>query len=253
MHHFTTSIAAVMLLCATPSMAQVDMNAVLQQHAGIRMEPDKDPFVPNAFIGSFTMDMRFFENGKESTDGPATSTIHSSADKFAFDTQVPQMKERVRTIIDQKEKWQYLLMDDGSGNRMAMKTRKMKVTREGEGNGNAADVQVTDETKMIDGHKCRKMIAKSEDGTWTGWMAQDIEIPFNSFMRGMQQQGGPMHNEALEGIHGFPLEYEWVSSDGKERMTCVIRDLVQGTVDEKAFSLEGYEVMEMPAMPGMER
>lgn len=248
-------LAAGALLLATTATAQVDMNAILQQSgSNMRMEPDTDPFVPNAFVGSFTMEMHFFENGKESKNSPASSTIHSSESKLAFDSKSPEMKESVRMIIDQKEKMQYMLMDDGKGNKMAMKTRKMKVTGMEESNRNAADIQVTDETKTIDGHVCKKMIAKDEDGTWTGWMAQDIEMPFHSVMRDMRGKGAEMHDDALAGVHGFPLEYEWVSNDGKERVTCRIRDLKLGTVDEGAFSMKGYQLMEMPMMPpGMGR
>lgn len=248
-------LAAGALLLATTTTAQVDMNAILQQSgSNMRMEPDTDPFVPNAFVGSFTMDMHFFENGKESKNSPMISTIHSSESKLAFDSKPPEMKESVRMIIDQKEKMQYMLMDDGKGNKMAMKTRKMKVTGMEESNRNAADIQVTDETKTIDGHVCKKMIAKDEDGTWTGWMAQDIEMPFHSVMRDMRGKGAEMHDDALAGVHGFPLEYEWVSNDGKERVTCRIRDLKLGTVDEGAFSMKGYQLMEMPMMPpGMGR
>ncbi len=241
--------AVCVLLLVPPATAQVDMNAILQQSAGIRMEPDTDPFVPNLFIGSFTMDMHFFENGKESKQSPATSTIHSSESMLAFDSRMPDMKERMRMIIDQKGKWQYMLMDDGQGNKMAMKSRKMKVTSTQETEQNAADIRVTDETRTIDGHLCKKMIAKDEDGTWTGWMAQDIETPFHSVMRDMRGKGADMHDAALAGVHGFPLEYEWVSNDGKERVTCTIRDLKLGTVDEGAFSLEGYQLMELPTLP----
>lgn len=248
-------LAAGALLLATTTTAQVDMNAILQQSgSNMRMEPDTDPFVPNAFVGSFTMDMHFFENGKESKNSPMISTIHSSESKLAFDSKSPEMKESVRMIIDQKEKMQYMLMDDGKGNKMAMKTRKMKVTGMEENEKNAADITVTDETKTIDGHVCKKMIAKDEDGTWTGWMAQDIEMPFHSVMRDMRGKGAEMHDDALAGVHGFPLEYEWVSNDGKERVTCRIRDLKLGTVDEGAFSMKGYQLMEMPMMPpGMGR
>jgi len=249
------SLAAATLLLTGTATAQFDMNAILQQQgAGIQMVPDTDPFMPNVFIGSFNMEMHIYENGKEQKQSPANVSISSSAEKIAFHTTVPGVKEQMRMIIDQKEKWQYMLVDDGKGNKMAMKTRKMKVIgTEEEKNTNAADVQVTDETKTIDGHLCKKLIAKSEDGTWIGWMAQDIEVPFELFMRDMQRGGGNFHDDAITGIHGFPLEYEWTSTDGKERMQSFIRDLKVGKVDEKVFSLDGYQVMELPTMPGMGR
>ncbi|MBL7944453.1 MAG: DUF4412 domain-containing protein [Flavobacteriales bacterium] len=244
------SFATAALLLSTPSIAQVDLNAILQQQGGgMQLVPDTDPFTPNSFIGSFTMEMHLFENGKEQQHSPVNTTIHSSAEKIAIEGRSSAAKETMRMIIDQKEKWQYVLMDDGAGTRMAMKTRKMKVVDDTPDAHIAGDVQMTDETKTIDGHVCKKMIAKDEEGTWVGWMAQDIDVPFHSFMNNVANTGGDIHDDALVGVHGFPLEYEWTSTDGKERVQCTIRELKQGTVDEKAFSLEGYQVMEIPTLP----
>lgn len=243
-----TAIVAVALHGLLPQAhAQVDINALLQQGgANVQLVPDTDPYVPNAFVGSFTMELHAFEDGKAVKEAPMNIAISSSVDKLLFRTTAPGMKDQVHILIDQKDKWQYMLMTDGAGNRIAMKTRKMKVITGEDKNPNAADVLVTDGTKIIDGHLCKKMTAKTEDGTWTGWLAQDIDVPFHSFMRDMRRTGTGFHDDALVGIHGFPLEYEWTSTDGKERMQCFIRDLQQGKVDEKAFSLDGYQVLELP-------
>lgn len=245
---------AVALLLAAPTTAQVDINAILQaSNAGVQMVPDTDPFSPNTFIGSFRMEMHLYKNGSEEQHSPMDMLMHSSAEKTCMETRTPGVKEQVRMLIDQKEKWQYMLMDEGTGNRMAMKTRKMKVVSTTDEQVSAPDVQVTDETKTIDGHLCKKLISKSEDGTWTGWMAQDIDVPFHSFMRDMHQNGQHMYSGAIAGVHGFPLEYEWISSKGDERIQCYIKDLKLGVVDEKIFSLDGYQVVELPALPAMGR
>jgi len=244
----TTLCLAATLMLAAPATAQIDMNAMLQQSGNVRMVPDTDPYAPNTFVGSFRMEMHIFEKGTESEHSPMDMLIHSSAEKTSMETRTPGVKEQMRILIDQKEKWQYVLMDDSKGSRMAMKTRKMKVVSTADEQVSAPDVQVTDETKTIDGHLCKKLIAKSDDGTWTGWMAQDIGVPFHSFMRDMQQNGQGTHSGAIAGIHGFPLEYEWLSADGNERVQCHIKDLKLGAVDEKVFSLDGYQVMELPTM-----
>ncbi|HOY28228.1 MAG TPA: DUF4412 domain-containing protein [Flavobacteriales bacterium] len=244
------SFATAAILLGNPATAQIDINAILQQNgSGMQLVPDTDPFTPNTFVGSFTMEMHLFENGKEQEHSPANTTIHSSAEKIAIESQTPGVKEKMRMIIDQKEKWQYMLMDDGAGTRMAMKTRKMKVVNDNPDAHLAGDVRMTDETKTIDGHLCKKMTATDSSGTWIGWMAQDIDVPFHSFMKSVSSTGGDIHDDALVGVHGFPLEYEWTSTDGKERVQCTIRDLKMGSVDEKAFSLEGYQVMEIPTLP----
>lgn len=244
--HFLPFLSAWCMLTAS---AQVDINTLLQQSgSNVRMVPDTDPYTPNSFVGSFTTEMHFFEGATEAKHSPTNLTIHSSADKLLIQSAIPGSTEQMRFLIDQKGKWQYMLMDSGKGGRMAMKAPKMKVVGDEKEAKNAADVLVTDETKIIDGHPCKKMIAKTEDGTWTGWLAQDINVPFHSFMRDVQRTGADLHANALTGIHGFPLEYEFVSTDGKERVVCHIRDLKLGAPDEKMFSLDDYQVVELPAM-----
>lgn len=235
--------------CMLTASAQVDINALLQQQgSNVRMVPDTDPYTPNSFVGSFNTEMHFFEGTTESKHSPTNMTIHSSAEKLLIEAAMPGTTEKMRFLIDQKGKWQYMLMDSGKGGRMALKSAKMKVVGDEKEAKNAADVLVTDETKTIDGHPCKKMIAKTEDGTWTGWLAQDIDVPFHSFMRDVQRTGADLHADALTGVHGFPLEYEFVSTDGKERVQCFIRDLKLGVPDAKVFALDGYQVVEMPTM-----
>lgn len=245
MKHF----ALLLAVHATASFAQIDLNAIMQQQAGGKgasMQQDIDPFAPNLFVGSFTMEMHLFKGAEEQKHSPVFTTLTNSAEKTLMVTRMPGAKQDVRMLIDLKEKWQYMLVDDGKGRKTAMKTRKMKVTM-GEGNAEAGDAQMTEETKTIDGHLCTKMISTNKDGTWTGWLAKDINTPFAEVMRGLQGQGSNDRSQEIAGIHGFPLEYEWVSADGKERVVCHIRDLKQGAPDEQVFSLDGYEVMEMPS------
>lgn len=243
-------VTSTALVGLTPfANAQFDMSAAMANRSGVNVVPDTDPFSPNSFVGSFTMEMHTYANGNENSSSPVNMDMHSSAEKIAVLMNMPGVKEKVRTIIDNKEKWQYMLMPDGKGSNIAVKTRKMKVLSTEDGTVNATDVLVTEETKTIDGRVCKKLIAKTEDGTWTGWMAEGMEVPFHSFMRDLQRTGPSMHSAALNGISGFPLEYEFVSKDGKERIQCFIRDLKVGTVDEKEFSLEGYQVLELPVVP----
>ncbi len=246
----TSPLLLATLLCTT-TYAQVDMQDLLQQHlqqSGITIEDDNDPFSPNVFVGSFRMEMQRFENGKRDEAGTMDITFVNSADKTAITTTAPGRKETVRMVRDLRTKTEYMLMDDPDGGKMALKTRMKKVTVTGGYADNAADLQVTDETKVIDGHTCVKVIVKDEGGTWTGWLAKDMEVPFTQMLRSMGKHD-QMGAAQLEGVSGFPLEYEWVDATGEEKVICHIRDVKQGDVDEKAFSMEGYQVMEMPSLP----
>ena len=206
---------------------------------GMRMVPDTDPFTPNTFIGSFSMDMTAGENGKHDI----TSTIHY----FTSSEKTLLRMEQGAALTDHKAKLQYMLMDMGGG-KQAMRMAKMKMILS-EKNGAAAGKEPrfaeTGETRLIEGHTCKKVIAQFDDGTWTGWVTEDIKAPIADIMRSL---GGAQGAKGMDKLKGFPLEYTWTSTDGKETVTCVIKDLKTGTVDENLFSLDGYSVMEVPGV-----
>ncbi|HRH70457.1 MAG TPA: DUF4412 domain-containing protein [Flavobacteriales bacterium] len=252
---------ALFTLCSTllsagtaPSLfAQVDVNKMLQdamQQGGqgkAQIEDDTDPFVPNAFVGSFRMEMHNYKEDAELKNSPIDLHYWSSKTMTLVQTTGASIKQDVRMLTDLEGKWQYMLMTDAKGKRTAMKSHKKKIKMDEDLARNVPDVQVTAETKTIDGYLCHMVISKSEEGVWTGWVTKDVQAPFADMMRQVQQPGQNDHSEVLTGSYGMPLEYEWVDAEGKERIVCKIRDLKVGEVDEKVFSLDGYEVMEMPS------
>jgi hypothetical protein len=141
-----------------------------------------------------------------------------------------------------------MLMTDEKGKKTAMKSHKKKVSMDQqEAEEKKPEITVTNETKTIDGHMCTKVIVKSEDGTWTGWVAKDIKAPFEDMARNMAQRGNDQAMKSYAGVDGFPLEYEWVDAKDGDKMICYMKDLKVGAVDSSVFSLDGYEVMEMPS------
>ncbi|MBL7964156.1 MAG: DUF4412 domain-containing protein [Flavobacteriales bacterium] len=250
------------------SLAQIDMNKLLQQRsqqqqgqgappadgATVSVEEDNDPYVPNTFIGSFRMEMHTYKNDKEEKDSPMNVRFASKADMTVVQ---PEVKDKgtqdMRMLTDLKNKWQYTLMTDDKGRRTAMKQRKTKVSVKENKTDKSPEPTVvrTEETKVIEGHPCRKYIVTTDDGTWTGWIAEDLKGPFMDMARNMVKSDALTTARMPKDMEGFPLEYEWVEKGGKEKMVCYIRELKVGAVDEHLFSLDGYEVMELPsfAMP----
>ncbi|MBS1581523.1 MAG: DUF4412 domain-containing protein [Bacteroidetes bacterium] len=216
---------------------------------GTTLEDDNDPFVPNAFIGSFRMEMHRFHGGTEDRTGPTNMRFWSSADRTLHQLEMPGGQGAgMKVMTDLKGKWSYTLVDDGKGKRIAMKSRKKKPVLTADApDGEKPMITVTEETKAIDGHACTKVIAKSKEGTWTGWVAQDIAMPFSDLMRNLQRGRPDPAMEAWKDVKGFPLEYEWTDQDGS-RMVVYMKDLELGDVDSSVFSLDGYEVREMPAL-----
>jgi hypothetical protein len=60
--------------------------------------------------------------------------------------------------------------------------------------------------------------------------------------------GDPGLTKRMGEMQGFPLEFQWVDVNGKDRMVCYMRDVLLTPPAESLFSLDGYEVTEMPSM-----
>ena len=231
--------------------AQVNIGGMMPKPGsskGVSVEDDNDPFVPNTFIGSFRMENHLFKNGEEEKDSPTNMRYWSTPERTMTKVEMPDAKgQDMRMLTDLKGKWQYMMMVDEKGKKTAMKSKKKKITMRDDGKKPAPEVTVTDETKVIDGHTCTKVIVKSTDGTWTGWVAKDMPAPFQDMMRNVKT-GDPGMTKRMSEVQGFPLEFEWADANGKDRMVCYMKDVVIGAVDESVFSLDGYEVTEMPSM-----
>lgn len=219
----------------------------------VHLEEDRDPFTPNSFTGSFRMEMHRYKDGVEDEAGPVNMRYWSSPDMtligMAAPNEVAGPKTDMKVLTDLKGKWTYFLMTDPKGNKTAMKSRKQKVIYgDGAEKDHRTDFKVTDETKMIDGHKCTKVVGTSEDGSWTGWVAKDIAIPFgdvaNNMGRGALQPGA----NNWGALPGFPLEFLTADKDGKQTMHVLVKDLEVGQVDPSVFSIDGYKVMEVPGI-----
>lgn len=231
--------------------AQVNIGGMIPKPGnskGVSVEDDNEPFVPNTFTGSFRMENHLFKNGAEEKNSPTNMRYWSMAEKTMTKVEMPDSKgQEMRMLTDLKGKWQYMMMVDDKGKKTAMKSKKKKITMRDDGKKPAPEVTVTEETKVIDGHTCTKVIVKSTDGTWTGWVAKDMPAPFEDMMRNVKT-GDPGMTKRMSEVQGFPLEFEWLDANGKDRMVCYMKDVVIGTVDESVFSLDGYEVTEMPSM-----
>lgn len=245
---------ALFTISTTISVAQVDINSMMQDHAmggtkGMKVVEDTDPFTPNEFVGSFTLELHSFKGGMEETNSPMNMQITSSAEKSIMRMDNAKGGSGVNVLTDHKDKFQYVLMTDAKGKKMAIKTKKMKVLMTDSAMKETPNFKVTNETKTIDGHVCTKIISKTEEGTWTGWVAKDIKAPLGDMMRGMHGAASAEITRKMKGMDGFPLEFSYEDAKEPKRVVGHIRNLKIGEVDNSNFSLDGYEVMEMPMMP----
>jgi hypothetical protein len=206
-----------------------------------------DLFVQNNFIGSFRMELHLFKNGKEEKSSPTTMLYWSGEDMTLYQlVMAGQKAQDMKVLVDLKGQLQYMLMTDEQGGRTAMKSIRKAIPSEKEAGAKAPDITVTNETRTIEGRVCTKVVAKSTEGTWTGWVAGDLKSPFADMARSIGKDNERM-TKGGRGIQGMPLEYEFVSAVGGEKFVGYIKDLKVGTPDPALFSLDGYEVKEMPA------
>ena len=243
------SLLACSLVLSTT--AQTDINKMLQERmagGGMKVEDDNSPFVPNEFVGSFRMEMHMFDGAAEKKNSPTNMRYWSTEDKTMNKMEMTDEKGRdMRMMTDLKGKWQYTLRTEEKGKQTAMKSKKTKVTMAEEKATKEPEITVTSETKTIEGHVCTKTIVKTEDGTWTGWVVKDIKAPFGDMARSVGQRGNDKMMKSYKGMQGFPLEFEWVDAKGTDRIVCYMKELKVGPVDAGVFSLDGYEVTEMPS------
>ncbi len=212
------------------------------------------PQATNAFTGSFRMETHLFRNGKEDRNSPMNLLYWSRPDMTLYQVMVPGQKETMRMLTDLRSDWTYTIVDDGQGNRTAMKMRMPDLAAMADDEAERGDkptVTVTKETRTIEGHTCTKVIATSKEGTWTGWIAMGLKGPFADMARSLDQRAGQQSLKGHPHLEGFPLEFEWVPVKDQERVVCYVKDLVAGKVDDSLFDLSGYQVIELPsfAMP----
>lgn len=233
------------LVASAAASAQIDLSKIMAGQ-GMKMEDDNSPFVPNSFVGSFRMEMHMYRNGIEEKHSPTNMRYWSSTDMTLHQMVMPERKgQDMKVLTDLKGKWQYMLMTDDKGRRTAMKSRKKTMVMEERAQAPLPKVTVTGETREIEGHLCTKIVAISPEGTWTGWVAGDLKAPFEDMARNMRKESERMMKGA-NGIEGMPLEFEFVNAKGDEKLVCNFRELQMGAPDAGLFSLEGYEVTEMP-------
>ena len=249
-----TPLLAATLFLATTSSAQ-DLQQLMQQAmqkqggGQVRVEENNDPYEPLGFTGSCRMEMHSFKNGKEEKDSPMNMQLAFTDDRMAMHPIIPKEDGDMRTVFDLKNKVMYTLMTDDRGERTGLKTKMMKVNvDEAAGEEEQGEVVRTDETKLIDGHTCRKYTYRDEEGHGEAWVAEDVDFDlFRAFGR-MTTGNQPQAWQDMP-YRGLALETTWQDHAGSERVVMYVRDLQEGSVDEALFSTAGYAIQDMTAMP----
>lgn len=252
----TLFLATSLLLTSSAHAQSLEemMNAAMKE-AGkgteLSITENTDPFVPLDFTGSYRMEMHSFKNGTAEKDSPANIKMAMTPERMAMAPLTKGGKEEVRMIFDLKEKRTYTLMTDAKGKRSGMVMKMMKFNVDGAETGEKEDdvkFERTSDTKVIEGHTCRRYIYSSSEGNGEAWIAEDIKF---DIMTAFARMAGSMPSKHFKqvGFDGLMMENTWNSANGKERVVMYTRDLHLGKVDQALFSTAGYELQDMTNIP----
>lgn len=252
----TLFLATSLLFASTAHAQSLEemMNAAMKE-AGkgteVSITENTDPFVPLDFTGSYRMEMHSFKNGTAEKDSPANIKMAMTPERMAMVPLTKSGKEEVRMVFDLKEKRTYTLMTDAKGKRSGMVMKMMKFNVDGTETGEKEEdvkFERTSDTKVIDGHTCRRYIYSSSEGNGEAWIAEDLKF---DIMTAFARMAGSMPSQHFKqvGFDGLIMENTWNSANGKERMVMYTRDLQLGKVDEALFSTAGYELQDMTNIP----
>lgn len=214
------------------------------------VQEDNTPFKPLGFTGSYRWEIHTYKNGTEEKDSPGSISMAFDDAHMALLPHTDKKEGEMRMVFDLKDKYTYTLVTDKKGERTGIKMKARPVHAEDDSTsmaGRDTKVARTEETKLVEGHNCRKYTYSNEDGTGEAWIAEDI--PFNAFEALANMMGSRSSKWQQAPYHGMVMENTWNAKNGKEQVKMYTRDLVLGKVDPALFSTDGYAIQDMTSMP----
>ena len=181
---------------------------------------------------------------------PILMKVSISGSKMAMEPQNMGTPGSMTILVDQATGKQYMLMNS-NGQKMAMAVNMNSIEKAAAA-AKDPKVTITKETKTIDGYKCTKVITETDEQKADLWMTQDVGMQYAEFYKMINSAKGPQGSVAkvpdLKNVKGFPIEI--VSTDKKkaETVTLKIKNISKAKIDQKVFSMEGYQVMDAGGM-----
>ncbi len=181
---------------------------------------------------------------------PVTMKIVSKGTKIAMTPQVTGTQGQMKIIVDHAAKKQYMLMD-GNGQKMAMVMEMTDIEKAIE-QSKDPKITITKETKVIDGYKCTKVITETDESVSEMWLTEDLGLNYGDLYKMVSSnkspQGSNYNIPAMKNVKGFPVQMVMTDKKKNETVTVNIKNISKAKVDDKVFSLEGYQMMDMGNM-----
>ena len=167
---------------------------------------------------------------------------------------MPAMQKNgfVKSITNKKDQVMIMLMDN-KGNKMAMKQKLDAVNESVKNKDEQPKITRTGEFKEIEGYKCEHVIVETSDANSDLWITKDLGMSMVDVMGFMSGRNAAAYKKNFAAssdiIDGVSLETNVTQKKNQEKTKMVIHDIKKQAVDNSEFSTDGYQVMDMPAMP----
>lgn len=191
---------------------------------------------------SFTMEMISTKQ-----KDPIIMKVASKGNKIALTPQVTGTQGQMKIIVDHGAKKQYMLMD-ANGQKMAMAMDLTDIEKAIE-QSKDPKVTITKETKVIDGYKCTKVITETDETISEMWLTEDLGLNYGDLYKMVSSNKSPQGSNygipVMKNVKGFPVQMVITDKKKNEPMTVNIKNISKAKVEDKAFSMEGYQMMDM--------
>ena len=200
------------------------------------------------FTNIIAQDLSFnIEVTSKKTTEPMVIKVSSNGSKTVMQPMNMGPQGSMKILVDSENNKQYMLME-ANGKKMAMSVDPFNPSKEIE-KTKEPKITVTNETKTIDGFKCNKIIAETDNHISDVWLTQEAGLSYPDLYKIMNSSKGASGAgnvmPALSDVKGFPIEI--VSKDKKkdETVTMNIRNISRDKLDASYFSLDGYQVTDL--------
>lgn len=213
----------------------------------INGQPDED------FEGVITYELKSDEGQDEAKKDQLTFKVKNN--KVRIDVQDPEsdVSEKGATILIDMNKGKYVTMIEKDGQKMAMAfsldefKEMMADVGDDEGEESAGtNVEVTDETKDIDGYECKKVVMANDQVQKEAWITQDIEIDFSKLFPVFETTDNwQRYSDAYQ---GFVMEVHNKDLETKKSYS-YIASVNEQSLEDKLFNVpSSYQEVDMGQM-----
>ena len=219
------------------------------------------PFLLMAFtITSFSQSFEGIITLKNSASSGLNATFTLKGATVLMESETAEGNVK---MLSNAETGIFYMMTDKDGQKMAIKNdmnspmmrqAMSRISSTSKANKDDIKIELTNETKMINGYSCKKVIGSSEDAEGHAWVTEAIKINFDDLIPMAKMRGGQSMNKKMEntfGTSGFIMEL--YSKDKKTGETFTMQaEVVEKEVNLSELEiLAGYSVLDMTDMMKM--